>query len=173
VGVVTAERAIPAGWLQQADATELPQRPVGAARRLPARPGWDRQSLRILASSTGLHGDGWLETPTRLVIQLLGEGDGADGLRVGLYLPDQGLVAKDLTVLITLDAEKPLSQVLKPGLNTIVVQRPKPSAQSTVVIGISSAPLVQPINSRDQRRLVAVLAELEPVCNGTFLLSDR
>lgn len=76
VGVVTAERAIPAGWLQQADATELPQRPVGAARRLPARPGWDRQSLRILASSTGLHGDGWLETPTRLVIQLLGRGWG-------------------------------------------------------------------------------------------------
>ena len=99
------------------------------AMQLPALPGWDRQELRILASSTGLHTDGWLETPSRLVIQL--------------------------------DVEKPISQVLKPGLNTVVVQRPKPSARSTVVIQISSAPLVQPANPSDQRRLMAVLAELE------------
>jgi hypothetical protein len=172
VGEAPAGAAIPAGWLQQADATQLPQRPVVAARRLPALPGWDRGDLRILASSSGLHGDGWLETPTRLVIQLLGEGEGAEGLRLGLYLPGQGLVAEDLTVLIHLDAEKPLSQVLKPALNTVVVQRPKPSARSTVVIQISSPPLVQPVNPSDQRRLMAVLAELEPVCSGAFLLAD-
>jgi hypothetical protein len=58
-------------------------------------------------------------------------------------------------------APKVLSQVLKPGLNTVVVQRPKPSARSTVVIQLSSAPLVQPANPSDQRRLMAVLAELD------------
>jgi GT2 family glycosyltransferase len=131
------------------------------AMQLPALPGWDRQELRILASSSGLHTDGWLETPSRLVIQLLGEGAIAGGLRLGLYLPEQGLQRDDPTVLIQLDVEKPISQVLKPGLNTVVVQRPKPSARSTVVIQISSAPLVQPANPSDQRRLMAVLAELE------------
>ena len=114
-------------WALVEKPTELLQKPE--AMRLPALPGWDRQELRILASSTGLHTDGWLETPSRLVIQL--------------------------------DVEKPISQVLKPGLNTVVVQRPKPSARSTVVIQISSAPLVQPANPSDQRRLMAVLAELE------------
>ena len=132
------------------------------AMRLPVLPGWDRQELRILASSTGLHTDSWLETPSRLVIQLLGEGARAGGLRLGLYLPEEGLLAGDPAVLIQLDsAGEPISQVLNPGLNTVVVQRPKPSARSTVVILISSAPLVQPVNRSDQRRLMAVLAELE------------
>jgi GT2 family glycosyltransferase len=166
VGEPPAGASIPDGWLQQTNATQLPQRPVGVACGLPALPGWDREMVRVLACSSGLHGDCWLETPTRLVIQLLGEGEGADGLRLGLYLPEQGLVAEDLTVLIQLDAEKLISQVLKPGLNTVVVQRPKPSARSTVVIQLSSAPLVQPANPSDQRRLMAVLAELDPVCSG-------
>ena len=129
--------------------------------RLPALPGWGRQELRILASSTGLHTDGWLETPSRLVIQLLGEGAWAGGLRLRLYLPEEGLQRDDPRVLIQLDVEEPISQVLKPGLNTFVVQRPKPSARSTAVIRISSDPLVQPANASDQRRLMAVLAELE------------
>ena len=147
-------------WALGEEPTELLQKPE--AMRLPALPGWDRQELRILASSCGLHTDGWLETPSRLGIQLLGEGGRADGLRLGLYLPEEGLLAGDPAVLIQLDsAGEPISQVLNPGLNTVVVQRPKPSARSTVVILISSAPLVQPVNRSDQRRLMAVLAELE------------
>ena len=118
-------------------------------------------ALRGLASSTGLHGDGWLETPSRLVIQLLGEGARAGGLRLGLYLPEQGLQAGDLTVLIQLDAEKPLSQVLKSGLNTFVVPCSALPAQSVMVLNLSGEPLVQPANASDQRRLMAVLAELE------------
>lgn len=107
------------------------------------------------------------------MIQLLGAEDQNTALRLGLYLPEQGVVAEDLTVSIQLEAEKSLSQVLKPGLNTVVVQRPKPSARSTVVIQISSAPLVQPVNPSDQRRLMVVLAELEPLCSGAFLVADR
>ena len=64
-------------WLLVASAAELTTQVE--AMRLPALPGWDRQQLRILASSTGLHGDGWLETPSRLVIQLLGQGVLAGG----------------------------------------------------------------------------------------------
>ena len=146
-------------WALVEKPTELLPKPE--AMRLPALPEWDRQELRILACSTGLHTDGWLETPSRLVIQLLGEGERAGGLRLGLYLPEQGLQRDDPTVLIQLDVEEPISQMLKPGLNTFVVQRPKPSARSTAVIRISSDPLVQPANASDQRRLMAVLAELE------------
>ena len=146
-------------WALVEKPTELLQKPE--AMRLPALPGWDRQELRILASSTGLHTDGWLETPSRLVIQLLGEGERAGGLRLGLYLPEQGLQRDDPTVLIQLDVEEPISQVLKPGLNTIVVPRSASPAQSVVVLNLSGEPLVQPANASDQRRLMAVLAELE------------
>lgn len=132
------------------------------AMRLPVLPGWDRQQLRILASSTGLHTDGWLVTPSRLVIQLLGEGTRSGGLRLGLYLPEQGLQTGDPAVLIQLDsAGEAISQVLKPGLNTVVVPCSALTAQSVVVLNLSGEPLVQPANASDQRRLMAVLAELE------------
>jgi hypothetical protein len=130
--------------------------------RLPALPVWDRQELRILASSTGLHTDGWLETPSRLVIQLLGEGAWAGGLRLGLYVPEQGLQAGDPAVLIQLgSAGEAIRQVLKPGLNTFMVPCSASPAQSVVVLNLSGEPLVQPANASDQRRLMAVLAELE------------
>ncbi len=107
-------------WQLIARATGLTPQPGGI--RLPALPGWDRQDLRVLASSIGLHGDGWLETPSRLVIQLLGEGERADSLRLGLYLPEEGLQAGDRTELIQLDmAAETISQELKPGLNPVVV----------------------------------------------------
>jgi GT2 family glycosyltransferase len=132
------------------------------AMRLPALPVWDRQELRILASSTGLHTDGWLETPSRLVIQLLGEGAWAGGLRLGLYVPEQGLQAGDPAVLIQLvSAGEAIRQVLKPGLNTFMVPCSASPAQSVVVLNLSGEPLVQPANASDQRRLMAVLAELE------------
>ena len=64
-------------------------------------------------------------------------------------------------MLIQLDVEEPISQMLKPGLNTVVVQRSESPAQSVVVLNLSGEPLVQPANAGDQRRLMAVLAELE------------
>ena len=146
-------------WPLFASPSELPLQPD--TMRLPALPGWDRQELRILANSSGLHADGWLETPSRLVIQLLGEGERAGGLRLGLYLPEEGLQRDDPRVLIQLDVEEPISQLLKPGLNTIVVPRSASPAQSVVVLNLSGEPLVQPANASDQRRLMAVLAELE------------
>jgi GT2 family glycosyltransferase len=146
-------------WALVEKPTELLQKPE--AMRLPALPGWDREDLRILASSTGLHTDGWLETPNRLVIQLLGVGAIAGGVRLGLYMPE-GVQVGDPAVLIQLgSAGEAISQVLKPGLNTIVVPRSASPAQSVVVLNLSGEPLVQPANASDQRRLMAVLAELQ------------
>jgi hypothetical protein len=162
VGEPPAGAAIPQGWSQVAEATQLPQRPVGAARRLPALPGWDRQDLRILASSSGLHDDGWLEAPSRLVIQLLASEDQNAALRLGLYLPEQGLQPGDLKVLVQLEtAAEPCSQVLKPGLNPVMVQPSAASARSTLVINLDGEPFVRPANPIDQRRLLAVLVDLE------------
>lgn len=148
-------------WLLVARAVELSPQPD--AMRLPALPGWDREDLRILASSSGLHADGWLETPSRLVIQLLGEGKRTKSLRLGVYLPEQELQEGDSTLLIELEsAGVALSCVLQPGLNSVVVKRPVPSAQGRVVISLTSQTLVRPGNPSDQRLLMAVLTDLEP-----------
>ena len=65
-------------------------------------------------------------------------------------------------MLIQLDsAGEPISLVLKPGLNTIVVPCSALPVQSVMVLNLSGEPLVQPANASDQRRLMAVLAELE------------
>lgn len=147
-------------WQLVARATEL--LPQAQPMRLPALPGWDREDLRILASSSGLHADGWLETPCRLVIQLLGQWARSDSLRLGLYVPEEGLQAGDTTVLIQLgSAGDALRQVLKPGLNPVVVPSPTALARSKVVINFTSAPLVRPANPSDQRQLMAVLVDLE------------
>jgi GT2 family glycosyltransferase len=159
-------------WPLVARPTELPPHPD--AMRLPALPGWDRDNLRILASSSGLHADGWLETQSRLVIQLQGDGERADGLRLELYLPEQGLQVRDPTVLIQLDsAGAVLSQVLQTGLNALVVPCSALSPQRVVVLCLSSAPFVQPAHAGDQRRLMTVLVDLEPDCSGSFLVADR
>jgi GT2 family glycosyltransferase len=151
--------------------SELPPNPD--AMRLPALPGWDRDDLRILASSSGLNGDGWLETPSRLVIQLLGDGERAEGLRLGLYLPEQWVRQDDPMVWIQLDAAEPRSQALQPGLNHVVVSCKVPSAQRMVVMSISGSPLMEPANASDQRRLMAVLVDLEPVSSKASLAADR
>jgi GT2 family glycosyltransferase len=154
-------------WPLVAKATEL--LPQSSAMRLPALSGWDRDDLRILVSSSGLHPDGWLETPSRLVIQLLKQEDRSDGLRIGLYLPEDGMQGEDPTVLIQMGlAGDVLSQMLKPGLNSVVVQNPMASSGSTVVIHFSSATSVRPAHPSDQRHLMAVLVELERLSNGAL-----
>jgi hypothetical protein len=146
-------------WGLVASPLELPPRPD--AMQLPALPGWDREDLRILASSNGLHADGWLETPSRLVIQLLGgDEEHAKGLRFGLYLPEQGLQVADPTVWIQLDAAEPRSQALQPGLNPVVLRCPEPPLGGCFVLLMSSASMVRPVNASDQRRLMAVLVDL-------------
>lgn len=159
-------------WGLVASPSGLPPRADGM--RLPALAGWDRESVRILASSSGLHADGWLETGSRLVVQLVGDEARADGLHLGLYLPEQGLLVEQPRVLIELDsAEEPLTHALKPGLNLLVVQSYVPSTQGLVVLNMASTSMVQPGNPSDQRKLMAVLVDLELVCSGTSLAGER
>ncbi|MCX5969724.1 MAG: hypothetical protein NTV57_19250 [Cyanobacteria bacterium] len=73
-------------WRMVGRATELPAQ--AEAMRLLVLPGWHRQDLRVLASSSGLRGDGWLETQSRLVIQL--------------YLPAEWLVDSDPALQVQL-----------------------------------------------------------------------
>lgn len=158
-------------WALVASPSELP--PQAKAMRLPAFSGWDRGDMRILASSSGLHADGWLETPSRLVIQLLGGGDGVDGLRLVLYLPEKGLQLENPAVLIQLDTAEPFIQVLKPGLNIVVLQPSEPSRGGLVVIQISSAPMVRSSNPSDQRRLMVVMTDLELGLAGNALAAKQ
>lgn len=159
-------------WPLVASPPLLPQ--LAEELRLPALPGWDREDLRILASSSGLHADGWLETPSRLVIELLGEVDGADGLRLGFYLPEKGLQVEQPMVLIGLgSAGETLSHELQPGLNRVVVPCSAASHQAVVVLSLSGAPLVKPANASDQRRLMAVLVDLEKLLCSASVAADR
>ncbi|MEB3331381.1 MAG: hypothetical protein VKI83_02660, partial [Synechococcaceae cyanobacterium] len=168
VGVLEGEAGEFAQRLQQArpqlglvaSPIALPSQAEGM--RLPALPGWAREDLRVLASSSGLHADGWLETPSRLVIQRLGDAEHAKSLRLDLYLPEQGGQPDDPTVWIQLDAAEPCRQLLKPGLNSVVLQCPERSSGDHLVIQMSGAPMVQLSNSRDRRRLMAVLMDLAP-----------
>jgi GT2 family glycosyltransferase len=159
-------------WGLVASPIGLPPRADGM--RLPALAGWDRESVRILASSSRLHADGWLETPSRLVIQLVGDVAPADGLRLGLYLPEKGLQVEQPMVLIGLgSAGEPLSHELQPGLNRVVVPCSAASQQAVVVLSLSGAPLVKPANASDQRRLMAVLVDLERLLCSASVAADR
>jgi GT2 family glycosyltransferase len=160
VGDVTAGRAIPEGWLQVVEASQLPQRPIHGRARLPALPGWDGELVRVLACSSGLHADGWLETPCRLVLELLGEARQAECLRLQLYLPEEGLLQAEAALNVHLQPGGELQPLaLRPGLNGWELQREKNPA-SWLVLSIEGHPLVKPANRQDQRQLLAVLNDL-------------
>jgi len=145
-------------WQAQASLEDLAsQSPV---TMLPALPGWDRKDLRVLASSNGLHEDGWLEIASRLVIQLIQR---AASLRLQLYLPEMGLAAGDPAVLLHLEHwVEPRKVDLHPGLNVIEVQL-EPEKGHYVVLNMSGQVLVRPGNIRDQRLLLALLNDLQVV----------
>jgi hypothetical protein len=142
-------------WQNLRHTSEL--QPQTSEPRLPALPGWDRPDLRLLASSTGLHADGWLEAPARLVIQLLGESRQAVCLRLGLYLPELG---KEQIVMLTLNGESQGdSCVLRPGLTEVQVMIPRPE-QKEWVLTVEGSPLPLADRQSEQRQLLAVLSEL-------------
>ncbi|MFS6828234.1 glycosyltransferase [Cyanobium sp. ATX-6F1] len=160
VGEPPAGAALPPGWLQVAEASQLPQRPLGEMPRLPALPGWDREDLRVLASSSGLHADGWLETPCRLVLELLGEARQAEVLRLQLFLPEEGLLESEAAVQVQLEpGGEPQQLALRPGLNGWDLQLGMDPAP-WLLLSIGGRPLVKPANPQDQRELLAVLNDL-------------
>jgi GT2 family glycosyltransferase len=160
VGEPPAGAAIPEEWSQVAEASQLPQRPIHGPARLPALPGWDREKVRVLACSSGLHADGWLETPCRLVLELLGAARQAEGLRLQLFLPEEGLLQAEAAVQVQLEhGGEPQQLALRPGLNSWDLQREMDPAH-WLVLSIDGQPLVKPANPQDQRQLLAVLNDL-------------
>ena len=145
-------------WGLVASPIELPPRPD--AMQLPALPGWDREDLRILASSSGLHADGWLETPSRLVIQLVGDGREARTLLLGLYLPEAGLeTGPGRTVQLVVEGANAQEWDLQPGLTEVELALAQPP-QATRVLRFEGAPLPTSGADNDKRSLLAVLAKL-------------
>ncbi len=157
MGEPPAGAAIPEGWLKITEVTQLPQRPIHGPARLPALPGWDREMVRVLACSSGLHADGWLETPCRLVLELLGEARQAECLRLQLFLPEDGLLQAEAAVQVHLQpGGEPQQLALRPGLNSWDLQREMDPAP-WLVLSVDGQPLVKPANPQDQRQLLAVL----------------
>ena len=143
-----------------AEASQLPQRPIHGPARLPALPGWDREMVRVLACSSGLHADGWLETPCRLVLELLGEARKAEWLRLQLFLPEEGLLTAEAAMHVHLQpGGEPHQLALRPGLNGWDLEREMDPAP-WLVLSIDGHPLVKPANPQDQRKLLAVLNDL-------------
>ncbi|MCP9827921.1 glycosyltransferase [Synechococcus sp. L2F] len=151
-------------WQAVASAAALPLQPLEPT--MPALPGWERSDLRVLASSSGLHADGWLETPCRLVIQLVGDGHKTEGVRLQLYLPEEGVMEAEPAVLFHLEGwDEPRQVRLQPGL-TVVDVRSEPKTTPWLVLTIHGEPQVRASNPHDQRRLLAVLNDLSvvPLC---------
>jgi hypothetical protein len=140
-------------WSVAANPSKLPPQPD--AMRMPALPGWDREDLRILASSSGLHADGWLETPSRLVIQLVGDRHNEDEVILELFLPE----GTTKTVQIVLEASnQEKACLIAPGLTRVAfktgVKDRKSSSFILILSGIRQRPLK---GDSDQRSLLAVL----------------
>jgi GT2 family glycosyltransferase len=149
------------GWPQVGHTAELPEPPGREGRMPPALPGWERDGVRLLASSSGLHGDGWLETPSRLVLQLLGRPSTTGCLLLQLYLPEAEAGADiSVTVEVKLGSDGPEGRwTLQPGLNCFELALPA-QRQSSLVLELEGTVRDQPIEGHDQRRLLAVLADL-------------
>ncbi len=164
VGDPPAGAVIPEGWSQVVEASQLPQQqPIHGAAQLPALLGWDGELVRVLASSSGLHADGWLETPCRLVLELLREARQAEGLRLQLFLPEEGLLQAEAALQVQLEpGGEPQQLALRPGLNSWDLQREMDPAP-WLVLTSGSRPLVKPGNPQDQLQLLAVLKDLSVI----------
>jgi GT2 family glycosyltransferase len=150
-------------WGSVASSIELPLRPD--AIQLPALPGWDRDDLRILASSCGLHADGWLETPSRLVIQLTDKRTKPTKIQLELYIPSEDILEYPREIeLFRSDKARPERIYLVPGFNIVHVFQVSSDAPalSITLEGL----LIQVVyNAYDRRRLLAVLHDLKLVSN--------
>lgn len=148
-------------WPLLACAEELP--PYPDPMQLQALPGWDRENLRILASSSGLYPDGWLATSSRLVIQLRSRDKFASALNLELFLPEAILPESNRTVSIRLTPDgSSVRKVLRPGLNSVLLSFSTSLPQeATLVIALHGGLAILPANPSDKRRLLAVLVRLE------------
>lgn len=118
------------------------------------------QGITLLASSRGLCHDGWLESDNQLVLQLEA---GIRELRLGLYLPDTGMIEGESAVELELgDGAQTLLRArmaLQRGLNRGALGLPEPIG-TLAVLALRSFYRYRPEGLGDQRQLLAVLSEL-------------
>ena len=164
------ERCFSAEAQQRALRELLPASLLPQARKNPlrtARLAWPEASpsptqlaVTVLASSRGLCNDGWLEANNRLVLQLE---EGARELRIGIYLPDTGVVEGESALELELgdggDTVTRSRMVLQQGLNRGAMALPEGMGTLAILV-VRSFYRYTPDSQSDQRQLMAVLSEL-------------
>jgi len=117
-------------------------------------------TVSLLASSKGLCHDGWLEAHNQLVLQLEG---GVSELRIGIYLPETGLVEGESALELELgDGSETVLRgrmVLQRGLNRAALALPEEMGTLATLV-VRSFYRYLPEGQADQRQLIAVLSEL-------------
>jgi hypothetical protein len=145
-------------WQTVARAADLVQQP--REMRLPALAGWDREDLRILASSSGLHHDGWLESPSRLVVQLLSVPSQAKCLKLKLYLPEEGFAEAASAFNLELDGWDQSQRVkLQSNMNIVKLDLQSQSS-GYIAIALDNNKPMRFVDKCDRRLLMAVLSDV-------------
>jgi len=156
-------KLLPTGLLQAQD-----QQPVGVIKPWPEPLRGEKSGgVRLLASSRGLGHDGWLESDNQLVLELEA---GARELRLGFYLPETGQIEGEAALELELELE------LIDGERTVLrarmaLQRGENRAALAVPEGIHNLATLTtrsfyrylPEGQADQRKLLAVLSELQAI----------
>lgn len=136
---------------------------VGSMAWPPGIKGVSGGPLQLLASSRGLDHDGWLQEDNLLVLRCSEQVPQAGVFRLGLYLPEDGVIQGDSSLLITMgDGRCPQMSIglaLSRGLNEVDVQLP-PALEHVLTLRFESFYRYVSPNGIDRRHLVAVLAEL-------------
>lgn len=149
---------LPPALLPQARPAVLrtPQRSQPQPAREQEPPG-----LSVLASSRGLCHDNWLESDNQLVLELEA---GSCELRLGLYLPDTGVIEGEAALELELgDGTETLLRArmaLQRGLNRAALALPE-GMGTLATLALRSFYRYRPEGLGDQRQLLAVLSELK------------
>ena len=121
----------------------------------------ESQGLTVLPSSRGLCHDQWLESDNRLVLELEA---GKRELRLGLYLPDTGVIEGEAVVELELgDGAQTLLRArmaLQRGLNRGALALPE-SISTLATLTLRSFYRYRPEGLGDERQLLAMLSELK------------
>ena len=119
--------------------------------------------VQLLANSRGLRHDGWLESDNLLVLKLEA---GTRQLRLGLYLPETGLIAGEAALELELgDGERAVMRArmaLQRGVNRAALAVPK-GIHNLATLTTRSFYRYLPEGQADQRQLLAVLSELQAI----------
>ena len=160
IGDGRSEGPISEKYSQLSEAQQLPKQPAKIFPFMPALPGWERFDIRVLSSSTGLHPDGWLEAPSRLVIELRKNILQVQAVQIQIYLPEEESQNLALALRLHLNGWGEEEQVMiLPGLN-IVNLAPIISRTPRLLLTLDGYPLARSEVSKDQRKLLAVLKDI-------------